>query len=189
MEGTTSSASLASTIYHGLQILAFNFLQTQVPSPPGAAPHVCSPHQALLQPNCWKNLLSFWTSPLSEGKQLISYPALFSKQILLTACNSPGALAGACNIARSLMSRATGREVQVLLQPEDLRGKEGEVLHSRLIYWSWTLDSYLQPSLSTLPKLGLQEECLSPLLCTSSGLYLKPCDFHEVISWHLAKYF
>lgn len=75
MQGTTSSASTAPVICHGLQILAFNFLQTQASPAPGTASPATFAFGAISiessrSPVTGK-IFCFWTCPLSEGKQLI----------------------------------------------------------------------------------------------------------------------
>lgn len=46
--------------------------------------HVCCLCRVFLQPNCWKKLLYFWPSPLSEGKRLnhtlLCFPSRFCWQ-------------------------------------------------------------------------------------------------------------
>lgn len=121
MWGTTSSASFASVVYHGLQILAFSLPWTHMPSlqvlPPS---HVCCLHQVFSRPQLLEKPSLFLDFSFLRGKAAYSYSALVSKQSLLTACNSPGAPTGACNVAQGPVTHATGWELWVLLQPEDL---------------------------------------------------------------------
>lgn len=146
-------------------------------------------HQVFLQPNWWKNLLYFWISPLSEGKQLIHALLCFPTRFCWPPAIPPEPLWEHLTLHSVLWPMQLAESSGYHFSQKTCVERRKRLLHSRLIYWSWTLDLYLQPSLSTLPKLGLWEECLFPLLCMCSGLCLKPHSFHEVISWHLAKYF
>lgn len=83
-------------------------------------------------------------------------------------------------------------KVWVLWQPENLQRKKGETLLSRLIYGAWTydLDSYLPAFALHPPKTWLVGGMpFSLTVYVLRVVYLKPCNFHEVISWNLAKYF
>lgn len=135
----------------------FNLLQTWVLTPPVAASWSCLlPPSSLLSAQSLEKCV-FLDFSFVRGKEAYSYSALFSKQILLTACNSPGALAGSCNIARGPVTHATGWEHWVLLQPEDLRRKEGEVAQQTDLL---ILDLGFVPPAFTLylPKTWIVEE-------------------------------
>lgn len=166
--------SFTLMIYRGLKNLAFGLLQTQVALLQALLPsHVCSHACTGSSHSLIAGKIFSVSGPLccQRGSGLFILCFFFSKQTLLTAGNSPRALAGAWNFAQGPLTHRTGWELRALPRPEGLRRKEGGIQHSRLIYWSWTLDLYLQPSLSSLPKSGSQEECLSPSLCMCSGLY------------------
>lgn len=160
--------------------------------PPDTASQPCllsCLHGVFSQPNCWKNLLCFWTSLLSEGKWLIHTLLFFAKQTLLTACNSPRALARAWNFAQGPLTHRTGRELWALPQPEGLHRKEGRILHSRLIYylgpWICTSSLHSPPS----QNLDCRKNVFLPYCVCAQGYSEATPHFHEVISWHLAECF